>query len=228
MYRFLSVFIAVIILCSGLFAEEKEGGPVLSFKNGMSYNIQETSKMPNQTMRNLWKFTVIKVFPDKSALIEFVIEKMETGPSPDALKEKTDSSMKDRKQYYLYTKNGLIYIVGGGMPGTGNEIDELKKAGDTKKWFINQQRFPMDWYKLPLKKIAINSSATRSLPGEDQKWTIKRLKDENIAGKSLEVYEAKDSTGSVTEICWYDPAEKIVIKRKMIQGADVEIEQIRM
>jgi hypothetical protein len=235
--RFLAAAVLSAILVSGW-----ANASVFKYSADEAWSVEETmfmrardpvsGKGPLQVSRIITNYTVMRLFPDGSALVRKECGRSYMGSSERDLKEIVVPEAPP-VGYLLMTGKGEIYLAqakpvfatpeeqemaeGFDFP---DEVGMLESAATTEE-FLATGRTPMDAYKLAPGNVPLGKGV-----GVSGFW-VSRTKDEKLDVSLCEVHIAK--RGVVTETVWFDRRAGRVLQRRIIQGdpASVEILQVR-
>jgi hypothetical protein len=186
-------------------AADPASNGLLKFSPGQSWKLEETMAMEGMPLnRSTLEYKVAKVFPDGSAIVKWKAIKAESGPSVEKLTAQK-SPMLNREFQTLLTPAGESYQIQG-------------KAGDSKSIKAAAQMKDAD--PLPASPLAVGEK--KEVSWDDQKWSVTRLPDDQVNGKTCAVYEAK--LGSISRNVCIDLSAGALMRRKILQsGAQITV-----
>jgi hypothetical protein len=210
---------------AGLHAKREEPPSLVQYQAGQSWSFEDTlrAQIPDPqtglpltpTTRGVFRYRVERELSDHSVVLAAKVVSLKAGSSEKRL-ETVPVEHPDRPEQLM------IASVGGEVYGPFADADRkkaLRQAADLDAFFGGEDRpAPLVSYKLPIKKLRVGKTATRSFGSEN--WTVRRLEDEDIGGVTCRVYEAELEGGlaiKVVETIWFDQEKGVPLRRKIVE-----------
>jgi len=215
-----AVALAAVLRAVDLGAAKTERPSLLRFRAGEKWRVQDTvaAQVPDPqtgrpltpTTRGVFDYRVEEVLPDGGAVVTASLVSAEAGTSLARMNPLPTAGKPE--QALLIARDGVVY----GLYGDPAERQGLRKAAGVDEWLeAAKAAKPWLFYKLPSGEIEVGQEAERWEGGEF--WTIKRLADQTLRGKTCAVYGAKLTQGDVTveERTWFHSGGGVPLKREV-------------